>query len=235
MRKKFVPFNYHSKDEDRDLSIAMKETLDFANSHLPLPEGYIYEIWTNLSFRKMQDWLIQRGFPVEETAYLTVKNPKGDDGSIKPDSGVLVAVKKDNGGNIENWYPLLAAESKHQESTVGNAVERFFKNSNGFKSLFEAEDIFPYLLFSQGEGFTSSFICNKIRIGVGSEINRDVDIYKRDVKVRGKILKRANSNAFVRPRKWEVTEMKGRLVSALIQSHGYFFPAEAKSLAKKID
>lgn len=230
---KNLPFNFYSKHEDKALAVAMRETLEYANESLRLPDGYTYEVWKNLSFKDMQEWLIKRGFPIEETAYLTTKNSNGKYASVKPNSGILVAVKRNSDGHVEDWYILLAAESNYQNSTRGNAVERFFKNMNCFKALFEAEDVFPYLLFSQGEGYTSNFICNKLRIGTGSEINKDVNIRKKTLNVGGSILKKVNSNAFVRERKWEVDEIKGRLISALIQSHEYFFPQEAEATMQK--
>ena len=226
-------FNRYSKAEDMELYDVMEAVTIYAQKYLRLPSGYIYERWDTVPYIRMREWLTGNGWTEYDTTYLTVPNPAGGYASIKPDGGLIVAVRKDNGGNIIDWIPMLASEAKHQESSQGNAIERMFKNYSALANLFACEEIFPYICFAQGKGFGSSFIQNKIRVAVGGDVNNDVNI--RNIKthlLNGKVIERQVGNVFVREKRWTAEEMFGRLVTAIQQSHDYFFEYEETPQSK---
>ena len=230
------PYNKYSKKEDADLKIAMNMMMNYAFDNLPLPDGYTYEIWKTLSYSRMKDWFLRLGHSEEQISHLEILNPSGKGASIEPDGGIIVMVKKDSGSNILDWVPILSAESKHQESDVGNAVERFFKNYNALKELFEQLDIFPYLCFAQGNGFLSDFILNKLRVGMGNDINLPVNIHKENQKYNTRkssgILKNIKKESYERhsvglfycngDTPWDIDAMCEKLCVALRQSYNFY-------------
>lgn len=224
MRKSSKWYNEFSKAEDADLYETMGNVLEYAQRTFKLPEGYIFERWDRVPYDLMQMWLLKNGYPLRETTYLMVPNPNGGYASISPDGGLIVAVKKDCGGNVTDWYPLLASEAKHQESSEGNAIERVFKNYNALQNLYRTDEVFPYLCFAQGKGFDSPFIQNKIRVAIGNDVNRDVNIFNKKICTgHGRFISKPVGNMFIRKNRWTKEEMYGRLVSAMNQSYEYFF------------
>ena len=227
------PYNTHSKEEDKELYQTMEKVCKYASNKLPLPDGYIFEIWNKIPYNRIHQWHENNGVPSSVISHLLKKNPSGNFASIKPDGGMIVAIKKDSSGNIIDWIPLLSAESKHQESDVGNAIERFFKNYNAIKYIFMEWEIFPYVCFGQGKGLESVFEQNKLTIGMGNDVNIDINI--RDskfslTKTKSIIKREPKQNIdkkrglfLVRKAKWDEDEMYGRLVSAIKQSYKYFF------------
>lgn len=227
------PYNKYSKSEDADLKNAMYDIVDYCNEYLHLPDGYAYELWDKIPYNRIYEFHISNGIQPCDLTHLLVKNPKGRYAAIEPDGGLIVAVKKDSGGNISNLIPLLSSEAKHQESDVGNAIERVFKNLNAIRDLFNCFDIFPYVCFCQGEGFDNQFILNKLRIGIGGNINEDVNIKDRICeiieqsplakKITKKQFTKKVGSIFARKERWDKEEMYGRLLSAMKQSYNYFF------------
>lgn len=228
------PYNKHSKYEDAELYMEMENVRSYAVKSLPLPEGYIYERWNKIPYDRIYQWHLNNGIPPIEIGHLLKKNPSGKYASIEPDGGLIVAVKKDNGGNIIDWIPLLASEAKHQESDVGNAIERVFKNYNTIKDIFMECEVFPYVCFGQGKGLESAFEQNKIIGGMGNDVNLDINIKDSEFTLSEAIIPvthrlrknitRKRGNFLVRREKWEGAEIYGRLLSAIKQSHSYFFP-----------
>lgn len=228
------PYNALSKEEDACLWNVMEEVIKYAKSTLVLPEGYIYERWNKIPYDRIYEWHRGNGVPAETIMHLLKKNPAGKYASIEPDGGLIVGVKKDNGGNIINWIPLLASEAKHQESDVGNAIERTFKNYNAIKDIFMEWDVFPYICFGAGKGLESAFEQNKLIGGMGNDVNLDINIKDYTVSVIAEsfsVIKthpktkvsRKRGNFLVRKESWSPEEMYGRLVSAMRQSYDYFF------------
>ena len=230
------PYNIYSKAEDAELYKTMEDVRQYASKNLPLPEGYIFERWNKIPYDRIYQWHANNGVPLSEISHLLKRNPSGAYAAIKPDGGLIVAIKKDNGGNIIDCIPLLASEAKHQESDVGNAIERVFKNYNAIKDIFMEWDIFPYVCFGQGKGLESAFEQNKIIAGMGNDINLDINIkdskfslietnsiIKRTPK---QIIDRKKGHVLVRKNRWSAEEMYGRLVSAIKQSYEYFFGVE---------
>ena len=138
-------YNIYSKEEDAELYQTMEKVRKYASKNLHLPEGYIFERWNKIPYDRIYQWHKKNGVPLSEISYLLKKNPAGKFASIESDGGMIVAIQKDNGGNIIDWIPLLASEAKHQESNVGNAIERVFKNYNAIKGIFMEWEIFPYI------------------------------------------------------------------------------------------
>lgn len=226
------PFNKYSKDEDADLYAVMEEVRQYASENLPLPDGYSYERWNRIPYNKIREWHLKNGVLPDELSHLLKKNPNGKYASIEPDGGMIVAVKKDVGGNIIDWVPMLASEAKHQESDVGNAIERVFKNYNAIKDIFMEVEIFPYICFGQGYGLGSSFEQNKIIAGMGNDVNQEIDIYDKTIPINESnatgyklrpFIVRKTGNFLVRKDRWEKLEMLGRLVTAMKQSYNYFW------------
>lgn len=226
------PYNTYSKEEDADLYAVMEEVRQYASENFPLPDGYSYERWNKIPYDRIREWHLSNGIQQEELSHLLKKNPAGEYANIEPDGGIIVAVKKDIGGNIIDWVPMLASEAKHQESGVGNAIERVFKNYNAFKDIFCEVEIFPYICFGQGFGLGSSYQQNKIIGGMGNDVNQEIDIHDRTIqinnpstkkyKVRQFVTKKVG-NFLVRKDRWEKPEMLGRLVTAMKQSYKYFW------------
>lgn len=225
------PYNIHSKQEDAYLYKAMQEVRNFALESLPLPEGYVYEMWDKIPYDRIFQWHKKTVVNEDDIKYLLKKNPAGNFASIKPDGGLIVAVKKDIGGNIIDWIPMLTSESKHQESGVGNAIERMFKNFNAIKDIFMAHGIFPYLCFGQGIGLKSEFEQNKLRIGMGNDVNVDVNIYDYKVLLlENRQISKKRGLFFLKEEKWEIQEMKDKLIIALKQSYDYFIKNKVLNL-----
>lgn len=228
-------YNKHSKREDADLYSAMDEVQKNAVENFPLPDGYVYERWKKIPYDRIHQWHIQNGNPENEVAHLLKKNDKsGKYASIEPDAGMIVAVKKDFGGNIIEWIPLLSAEAKHQESSVGNAIERVFKNYNAHKEIFKDVDIFPYICFGQGSGLSTSFEQNKLIAGMGNDVNMKVNVYdktyslettKSNSIIKDKLkssVEHKNGNFFVREKSWTKPEMVEILNEAMSQVYDYY-------------
>lgn len=210
------PYNYHSTKEDKDLFEAMAEVKAYACNSMPLPENYHYEHLTIISYKLIRQWLKHNGIDDKTLSCLTFPNDSGKEPSIKPDGGLIVAVKKDESGNILDLVPLLSSEAKHQDSTVGNAIERLFKNYNAISNLFLKNKVFPYLCFGQGDAFTSEFINNKIRVAALCNVNEEVNVLFDSENAK-------HGSFHLRKDKWEIPEMYGRLVTAMKQSYSYFF------------
>lgn len=204
------PYNSHAKIQDKLLWEAMEDVTEYAFENLPLPNGYIYEQWQKIPFDLIIQWHISNGYSEEDYDHLTIPNPSGKIGSIAPDGGLIVAVKKDNGGNIIKWVPMLTSEAKYQASTGGNALERYFKNYNTIYAIFNETKIFPFITFGEGEGMGSSFILNKIRCGMNCHVNKPIDIYQK----KGIFIAR------VEP--WTKNEMYNTLIIGMKQSYDYF-------------
>lgn len=229
-----MAYNLYSKFEDADLYSAMEDICDYATQNMVLPDGWIFEHWTKIPYDRIHQWHLNNGFPPEEISHLLTKNPSGAYASIQPDGGLIVAVYKDIGGNINEWIPMLASEAKHQESDVGNAIERVFKNYNAIKDIFMELEIFPYICFGQGKGLESTYEQNKLIAGMGNNINLTININdntftineaKNSIKPKQKkVISNKRGNFLVREAKWEKYEMYEKLIIAMKQSYAYFFP-----------
>ena len=210
------PYNYNSLKEDKDLYKAMRMVKEYASEHLPLPNGYQYELLKSISVNFIIRWLTNKGVKKEALDFLLVPNKNGKLPTIEPDGGLLIAVKKDYSGNIYDSIPMLSSEAKHQDSDNGNAIERVFKNYNVIYNLFQKDNIFPFICFGQGLAFSNEFINNKIRLGAWCNINNEVNILFEDENVK-------HGSFHLREKKWEISEMFDILVEAMKQSYSYFF------------
>lgn len=223
-------YNKHSKKEDALLLVATQNTLKHIKEEFTLPDGYTFEWEKKISYEDIYNWHISNGYPEVNVDYLLKKNPSGKYAAIKPDGGIIIAIKKDSSGNIERWVPILTSEAKHQESEQGNAIERGFKNANVIADMYSGYNICPYIMFVQGNGFSSEFEKNKLRGGLCCNVydtDAPVDIHderfnicpKNEVAVATKsTIEKKHINCFVRPEPWTVDEMSDKLNQAAMQA-----------------
>ena len=219
--------NEFSRKEDENLYSVMeclfKRLITNAKDAYPLPEGYVFEHWKTLKYSLIRKYLLGRGVSENDLTYLTVPNPSGKESAIKPDGGIIVAVKREN-EEVVDFYPLLMSESKHQESNQGNAIERLFKNYDAICHLFDFDDITPYVIFCQGKGMGSEYIKNKLRVAAMDPLfTNDIDIHNKIIS-NGKVERLAKRGCIlVRTESWDFLHMTGNLLTALEQSYNYFF------------
>jgi hypothetical protein len=117
------------------------------------PLGYKIEKNNKITLFECQEYFHKVGGPPP--------NPKNKSVYMKPDGGILYAVKD------EDRIPILIVEDKLQgtndirlekklgRQSTGNAIERGAKNIRGAEMLFTG-NIFPYVLFVSGCDFHSS-------------------------------------------------------------------------------
>lgn len=146
-----VHLNDDSRGSEQTLQEAMKEILFYAREKFS-PLGYTIETSPTITLFECQEYFHKVGGPPP--------NPVNKNVSMKPDGGILYAVK-------EERIPILIVEDKVQgtndkrlekklgRQSTGNAIERAGKNIRGAEMLFTG-DIFPYVLFASGCDFHSS-------------------------------------------------------------------------------
>lgn len=130
---------------------------------------------------------------------------------LKPDGGILyIADRKDK------RYPILIAEAKRQgtndlrikegleKQARGNAIERLGKNLIGFRTWLAHEDIFPFVVFGEGNDFAdeSSILDRVVTMSMFAPLNR---IELESKTVEGKLFNRGSF--FFREKEWEVEEI----------------------------
>lgn len=130
---------YGSKETDKDERFSREIVEDIyydLKVNYPI-NGFDYYYWEHIdesSYYKMLDQSI-------DTSSLT--------SSIVPDSGSIILRSNED---INTWYLVLSAEDKNQSSS-GNAIERFAKNYNVMDGkICHNSEILPYVLFCSGEG-----------------------------------------------------------------------------------
>ena len=189
----------------------------------PLSNGYSYSLKKRIRYDELHSYYKNLGYAESYIQHLCIPNPSGRCPSIAPDGGMIVATRSIDGTSIE-LIPLLSSEAKHQESGQGNAIERFFKNYNAIKSMYEVYDIFPYIGFFQGGGLMSSFEQNKLVIGMGNGVNRNIDIHDTYFTINGtnKLIQHKNGIIKIKQEMWEIGEMYDILIEGFRQSYAYF-------------
>lgn len=160
-----VPKNLLSQAQDVKIKDVVQIVLDKLKEKYP---NLKFGITKTLSLRK-----------IESLVGNTVRT--GATSTVKPDGGflwveinrvkyyVLVSEQKRQGTNDR-----LLAEGKKKQS-YGNAAERLGKNVKAFDILFDAHDIYPFVVFLQGCDFydEESTIGDRIRtIALFQEMNK---------------------------------------------------------------
>lgn len=227
------PYNKNSKVQDKNLKEATDKLLEYAMAKFKLPEGYSFSKWSNLSYDKIYNYMIKSGVDPSLISDFLKKSGNNEYFSIEPDGGIIVACKRDESGNLLDWKPLLSAEGKFQSDSVGNACERYFKNHDVFRNLFDSEDIFPYFCFCDGAGMNDDYIKGKFTIGIGNNLGM-VDIYNKKITYKnGKTVSKQIGHIIINQGGTMVPdEMYGYLIRPLRQAVLYFFPEENKELAQ---
>jgi len=143
--------NDDSRSSEQTLQEAMSEMIKYA-SEMFAPLGYTIETASKITLFECQEYFHKVGGPPP--------NPNNNSVYMKPDGGILYAVKGDR-------IPILMVEDKVQgtndirfskklgRQATGNAIERGAKNIRGAEMLFTG-DIFPYVLFASGCDFYPS-------------------------------------------------------------------------------
>ena len=220
------PYNIHSKHQDEIIDNATDRIVNYCNNNFKLPDDWEFDKWKRISFRQIYDWCLNAGWPTNYIICLLKQKHSGETFSIVPDGGIIVAIKKDEYGNILDWKPLLSVEGKYQDSNVGNAVERYFKNYGAFRMIYESEYIFPYICFGEGDGMKFPFIQSKFIIGMGNDINKFGSIKKTELTFKnGKVSHKEDGKVYIKEcGNWEEDEDYGFLLSTIKESVCYFFP-----------
>lgn len=176
-------------------------------------DGYEYVLWES----------------IEEAAYYSRDiegfTPFGQPfGKIKPDSFAIV-LRSIN--NPKNWYLVLCAEDKNQE-TNGNAIERFAKNYNVMRSLVCGRtEILPYIIFCSGEGLVgkidgefNDYMERKFRQTIGYVDDMHPSVWT--VKTEHSIFKKKWNLAYVKKDRFTYEEKKDAMVSAAQAAVKYY-------------
>lgn len=110
--------------------------------------------------------------------------------NICPDGGIILLIN-DNDDN--DFHVIVTAEDKYQDSTNGNACERYLKNFDVFeRHATYGDDINPYILFFKGsflneENEENEFLLSKLRMSLPhNPINGLWDINKKNSSFKNK-------------------------------------------------
>lgn len=181
-----MPKNGKSKNDDKKISWALAETFKTISIN---PDaqfgGYQYLYTPTASYETLALILKLHGETDDQVAYLLHKTEKGNFSFIKPDAGIIWAIKKDIYGNIEDIEVICSGEFKSQggndiKESYGNTEQRMFKNSNIFIDIITRyTEQTPYAVFGDGNAFKDIRVLNSVRGGCGFEINELIidDIY----------------------------------------------------------
>lgn len=135
--------NNYSKIEDAQLKTASNELIKILEETYP---NHKFEVKAHLTFKQ-----------IEEYSNITFNIPFNyDKRRLEPDGGVIW---------MDNKYPILITEAKHQgtnteriaegkkKQATGNAIERLGKNLIGFRVLYHNDSILPFICFCSGCDF----------------------------------------------------------------------------------
>lgn len=145
--------NDDSCQSEGTLTSAMCDVISYARE-LFSQHGASIEQLKSISLYECQQHFHAAGGPVPD--------PLNKKVSMKPDGGILVAIKDDKmipilivEDKVQGTNDLLYASGKKRQAT-GNAIERGAKNIRGAEMLFGTVDIFPYVLLASGCDFHAS-------------------------------------------------------------------------------
>jgi len=206
-----IHLNDDSRSSEQTLNAAMNEIRLYAETKF-LPLGYTIETSPSITLFECQTYFHKVGGPPP--------NPSNKNVSMKPDGGILFAVK-------EERIPILIVEDKVQgtndkrlekklgRQSTGNAIERAGKNIRGAEMLFTG-NIFPYVLFASGCDFHSTeTIAKRIEMMNMGYPNHSIEISPDTVQTMTSLLPNIQvkkiggkciASVFVKSHKWN--EMK---------------------------
>ena len=128
-----------------------------------------------------------------------------NDRKMLPDGGVIW---------MDNKYPILITEMKHQgtnkermaegkaKQSTGNAIERYGKNLIGFHVLYQNDDIFPVIAFCHGCDFAENEKTVLMKLYTLNGFNKTNVVYTNPTKARIK-----PSSILYKVGTWEINEM----------------------------
>jgi type II restriction enzyme len=186
--------NTSSKYQEKDMTKAVKSTLDWVEETYPDQEcGWCKKLQLKTIYKILREQYNVTSYleGVKKTTFIT------------PDGGFIYVVI--NGIK----YYLLIGEQKTQgtndkrlsegkkKQALGNAVERLGKNYNGLDLLFKKEDIIPFVAFLQGCDFHETETIDNRVITVFKGLKKNNINLIKDELDRG-------GSYFMRGHKWDV-------------------------------
>ena len=203
-KRQHKPKNIHSKQDEKDVAVAMEKVVAYLEERLKLGElGYYLEYVKSIALQELMD-IIRSYERRVEFANLNYK-----DSFIKPDGGILLLRSKKN----ENFKRIvLAVEMKHQgtndqrakegksKQSKGNAIERLGKNLIGIRSTLQYETVTPFVTFGWGVDFGvgSSILDRIVTMNEFYPLNT-IHVFKRE--------EYAPVSMFFREEMWKVEEL----------------------------
>jgi hypothetical protein len=144
-----------SRNDEEISKLCMLEILEYCHLNFHF-ENYHFKYLSSLSEKYVYE---HNGFICEN-----INNHK-----IVPDGGIILLVNNDD---EKKWFLVATVEDKKQDSTNGNAIERYTKNFNFFfNDVSLNNQIAPYILFCKGsfvndDGTINDFLHSKLRISI---------------------------------------------------------------------
>lgn len=202
--RQHLPKNTLSKYDDKKVSLAMKQVIDYLNQRLSLDElGYRLEYVTSLNLSDMIA-LIRSYEKRFEFSPLTKESSY-----MKPDGGILMLRSKTDESfkrivcvvemKRQGTNDVRAAEGKRKQAQ-GNAIERLGKNLIGVRATLQYENITPFICFGWGIDFSpeSSINDRVITMNEFYPLNR-IFVFKREGY--------SPVSMFFRVKEWDSTEL----------------------------
>ncbi len=150
--------NDDSADSESMLNRAMVDIIEYAKSQFA-KLGYEIKHKKTITLYECQKYFHICGGPEPDEKNRGV--------SMKPDGGILVAVKDKQEipvliveDKVQGTNDTLFANGKKRQAT-GNAIERGAKNIRGAEMIFAGLNVFPYVIFASGCDFHSSETISK--------------------------------------------------------------------------
>ena len=167
------PFNEISKVQEKEFSDALIETFNKLTKKYP---NLKFDIINNFEIESIIKYL-NRGRKIKNKKALSKKDIEAENTQakgLKPDGKIwIVESKKDkfplifcvveikHQGKYDGYTPITKTDAKKQgikkepfpPQAQGNAIERFAKNLNAFRTLNRDYDFNPYIIFCDGFDF----------------------------------------------------------------------------------
>lgn len=208
--------NTASKKMDKDITVAMKETIDYLQRKYP----HLDFVHKKTLYLKEIVSMICRQYP----HFAGKLSPVMESSFIRPDGGVLYAVSKNREPKI-----ILIAEVKHQgtndkrlreglkKQAKGNAVERLGKNLNAVRATLKAEKVVPFVCFGNGDDFKSESSIRDRVITMNDFFPLNTFFVKKEC------LPFEPVSMFFRYEEWKVREMTKVLVNVAEEAIRHYF------------
>lgn len=209
------PKNKKSKQDDKDVYIAMDKVCDYLRNKTDFVSffetDYYLDFQHQIEVKYMIDFLKKKNVRREF-------NYEFIDRAIIPDGGILYLVKK----NTNEKFPLVIAEIKRQgtnkerlaegksKQATGNAIERLGKNLTGIRTMMNYEKITPFVCFGWGGDFaldteeTGTVRSKVVMMNQFYDLNK-IHVFKKDG--NSDLDYFAPVSMYFREERWSVDEM----------------------------